>query len=327
MEEVIIIGAGPCGLSAAIELKKRGIDALVIEKYNVVHSIYLYPTHMQFFSTPELLEIGGLPFTTPNEKPTRTEALYYYRGAAKQYGIRVLPYHEATQIAKIEDGFSVKLTDRFGAEVIHDANHVVIATGYFDHPNLLGIPGEELPKVTHYYQEPHPYAGMKTAIIGGNNSAIDAAMDLLRVGADVTVIYRGSQYSANIKPWVLPIFQSMVAKERIQMLFNSKVVRIDERSVTYESNGKQHTLDNDFVLALTGFRPDRRLLLEAGAVMSDDGTVPLFHPETMESTVPGLYIAGVAASGANANEIFIETGRQHGLWIAEHIVQRKNGRE
>ncbi|PZE21761.1 YpdA family putative bacillithiol disulfide reductase [Paenibacillus xerothermodurans] len=321
MEEIIIVGAGPCGLSAAIELQRLGIQPLIIEKQVVAHSIYLYPTYMQFFSTPELLEIGDIPFTTPNEKPTRLEALHYYRNAASHSALRIQPYHTVNDIAKQADGtFSLEVTSRTGEASVVKARYVIVATGYFDHPNLLGIPGEELAKVTHYYREAHPYTGTKVVIIGGNNSAIDAALDLMRAGAEVTVVYRGEGYSPNIKPWVLPIFESMVNKGRINMHFQSQVIRIDERSVTIRHNGVEREISNDFVLALTGFRPDRRMLVSAGARINEESTAPVHDPDTMETTVPGLYIAGVAASGSNANEVFIETGRLHGGKIARHIA-------
>ncbi|CAG7621018.1 Ferredoxin--NADP reductase [Paenibacillus solanacearum] len=319
-EQVVIVGAGPCGLSAALELQRIGIDPLLIEKENITHSIYLYPTYMQFFSTPELLEIGGYPFTTPSEKPTRLEALHYYRNVANRSKLRIRSYHTVTRMERTSGGtFLLQTADRFGHTKQVAAGKVVLATGYFDHPNMLGIPGEELPHVTHYYREAHPYAGMKVTIIGGNNSAIDAAMDLLRVGAEVTVVYRGDAYSPNIKPWVRPIFESMVAKGRIAMRFRSRVVRIREGRVTVLCDGAEDTIASDFVLALTGFRPDRRLLTETGAELDGEGN-PVYDPDSMETTVPGLYIAGVAASGKDANEVFIETGRYHGVSIAKHIA-------
>ncbi|MED4600782.1 YpdA family putative bacillithiol disulfide reductase [Paenibacillus validus] len=324
MEEAVVIGAGPCGLSAAIELQKIGIDPLVIEKENVVHSIYLYPTYMQFFSTPELLEIGDYPFSTPNEKPTRQEALTYYRTVASRRQLRVRPYQRVTEIGTAGDGaYKLTVADASGRVNIVEARHVIVATGYFDQPNLLGIPGEQLPKVSHYFREAHPYAGTKVTVIGGSNSAVDAAMELLRAGAEVTVVYRGDTYSPVIKPWVRPIFESMVNKERIRMWFGSRVTRIDEASVTVVKDGQEHTIENDFVLALTGFHPDRSLLRAVGAAFRDDDEVPLFDPETMETTCPGIYIAGVAASGRNANEVFIETGRNHGVWIARHIASKR----
>ncbi|WP_282935298.1 YpdA family putative bacillithiol disulfide reductase [Paenibacillus sp. RC67] len=321
MEEVIIVGAGPCGLSAAIELQKIGISPLIIEKNCIAHSISLYPTYMHFFSTPELLEIGGIPFTTPNDKPSRLEALNYYRSTALRSQVRVQSYHSVDEIRKTENGFfELTVSDRFGNGSTAQARYVIVATGYFDHPNMLGIPGEDKAKVTHYYREAHPYSCTKVVIIGGNNSAIDAAMDLLRVGADVTVVYRGEQYSPNIKPWVRPIFESMVSKGKITMMFNSQVVSIDDRFVTILENGVEKQLDNDFVLALTGFRPDRSMLTDAGVQLNVEQTAPLYDPNTMETTVRGLYIAGVAASGNDANEVFIESGRLHGGMIARHIA-------
>jgi thioredoxin reductase (NADPH) len=321
LEEVVIVGAGPCGLSTALELQKLGLNPLIIEKHCIAHSIYLYPTYMQFFSTPDLLEIGGIPFTTPNEKPSRLEALHYYRNAALRSRVRIQSYHSVEAITKNEHGgFQLQLCDRFGTLSITEARYVIVATGYFDHPNLLGIPGEQSSKVSHYYREAHPYSGTMVAIIGGSNSAIDAAMDLLRAGADVTIVYRGDGYSPSIKPWVRPIFESMVNKGRITMLFRSQIVQIDDRTITVRSEGTDRILANDFVLALTGFRPDRSLLLSAGVRMDEASTAPVHNPETMETAVDGLFIAGVAASGSDANEVFIETGRLHGGMIARRIA-------
>ncbi|MFT9847680.1 YpdA family putative bacillithiol disulfide reductase [Aneurinibacillus sp. REN35] len=323
MEEVVIIGAGPCGLSAALELQKIGIEPLIIEKESVVHSIYLYPTNLQFFSTPELLEIGGYPFSTPNEKPTRLEALTYYRNVANRSNLRIRPYHKVTAIHTQQDGsYALTVEDRFQNTSTVLTKYVVVATGYFDYPNMLGIPGEQLPKVTHYFREAHPYTGTKVAVIGGSNSAIDAAMELLRVGAEVTVVYRGETYSPIIKPWVRPIFESMVNKGRIQMLFRSCVTHISETTITVVKDGAEQQIDNDFVLALTGFHPDRSMLREVGVAFKDDNEIPVFNPDTMETSSPGIYIAGVIASGKNANEVFIETGRMHGCLIAKDIANK-----
>ncbi|WP_458119083.1 YpdA family putative bacillithiol disulfide reductase [Paenibacillus sp. Z6-24] len=323
MQDVIIVGAGPCGLSAAIECERLGLNTLIIEKYNVVHSIYLYPTNMQFFSTAELLEIGDLPFPSPNEKPFRHEALAYYRRAAQHYNIKVQPYTEATGIERHEDGtFSLRTVNRQGEEHTLEARRVIIATGYFDHPNYLGIPGEDLEKVTHYFREAHPYTGMRVAIIGGSNSAVDAALEIVRVGATVDMIYRGSDLSANIKSWVRPIFEGLVTKGKISLHLNSCVTGITETEVqiTHTDDGRTEMLGNDFVLAMTGFRPDRKLITSMGVTMSEDMDKPRFDPETMETNIPGLYVAGVIASGRNANEVFIETGRRHGALIARHIT-------
>lgn len=323
MEQVIIVGAGPCGLSAALELQRAGFDPLLIEKQSVVHSIYLYPTYMHFFSTPELLEIGGLPFTTPNEKPTRAEALNYYRNVALRRNIRIRSYEQVTGIVKENGGFRVTSLDKAGRAGSYEARHVILSTGYFDHPNMIGIPGEQLPKVSHFFREAHPYMGMKVAIIGGNNSAVDAAMELIRVGAEVTVVYRRDAISPNVKPWVRPLFDSMVSKGRIRMLFRSRVIAIEETRIFVESGDDTVELENDFVLALTGFRPDRGFLQSAGIRMEGDPEKPVFDPETMETNVPGLYLAGVIAAGADANEIFIETGRHHGVAITRHILQQR----
>jgi thioredoxin reductase (NADPH) len=320
-EQVIIIGAGPCGLSAAIELQRLGFQPLIIEKASIVHSIYQYPTYLQFFSTPELLEIGGYPFNTPNDKPYRNEALHYYRNVAERSDLRIRMYEKVTEITRSQDEFELHTEDRAGRKLTYQTRYVVVATGYFDSPNILNIPGEELDKVSHFYREAHPYTGMKVAIIGGNNSAVDAALELMRVGAEVTVLYRGLDYSPNIKPWVKPIFESMVQKGRIRMLFGAHVLRIDETGIEYMQGDHQERLDNDFVLALTGFRPDKSLLTKLGVAYQEDGDKPAYNPETMETSVRGLYLAGVIASGRDANEIFIETGRHHGKLIANHLLQ------
>ncbi|WNR42153.1 YpdA family putative bacillithiol disulfide reductase [Paenibacillus roseipurpureus] len=325
MENVIVIGAGPCGLSAAVALQREGLSPLLIEKNCIVNAIYQYPTYLQFFSTPELLEIGGYSFTTPHEKPYRQEALVYYREVARREGLRIHSYEEATLIERYGTDFKVHTKNQFGQLATYDAHKVIVATGYFDHPNMLGIPGEDLPKTTHYYKEAHPYAGAKVAIIGGNNSAVDAAMDLLRVGAEVTVIYRGKDFSANIKPWVRPIFESMVNKGRIHMWFDAQVQRIDELSIHVRKGTEHVTLANDFVLALTGFRPDRQLLTDIGVHFHAETNAPVVQPDTMETNISGLYVAGVVASSKyDANEIFIESGRLHGISITKHIIASLN---
>ena len=325
MKDVIIVGAGPCGLSAAIELQKINLQSLIIEKNSIVHSIYMYPAYMSFFSTPELLEIGELPFNTPNEKPTRTEALVYYRNVAKHYQLLIQPYEAVIAIKKLDNHFQIETINRFQEQTTYEARNVVIALGYFEQPNLLGIPGEGLSKVTHYFREAHPYTGMKVAIIGGSNSAVDAALELHRAGAEVTVIYRGASFSANIKPWVRPLFESMVKKGTIRMLFDSNVIQINPHSITIQTSTETLILENDFVLALTGFRPNRKLLEEAGVHIQQGGDKPEHNPETMETNVEGLYIAGVIASGENANEVFIETGRFHGRLIAQDLAAKRVG--
>ncbi|WP_307468553.1 YpdA family putative bacillithiol disulfide reductase [Paenibacillus harenae] len=321
-EEAIIIGAGPCGLAAAIELQRIGMSPLIIEKRNIVHSISQYPTYMHFFSSPEMLEIGGIPFTTASEKPSRLEALHYYRTAAQRHQVRVQAYEKITSVERESDGFVLKGENRFGEPRTYRSRYVIIATGYFDHPNVLGIPGEELDKVTHFFRESHPYVGMQVAIIGGSNSAIDAALELERVGAKVTVVYRGATYSSSIKPWVRPGFESKVAKGLIQMRFSSMVTNIGNNDIAIQGAEGAEVVPNDFVLALTGFHPDRNFLTQTGVTMEAEG-YPTFNEETMETNVPGIYLAGVVASKHEANEIFIESGRYHGNKIADHIKNKK----
>lgn len=329
VEDVVIIGAGPCGLSAAAELQDQGFDPVIIEKENIVHSISCYPTNLVFFSTPPMLEIAGIPFVTPNEKPTRLEALHYYRIVSERRNMRIRRYEKVTAVEKKTDRtgdlFVVHSVKRSGDKQVTYAKAVVVATGYFDHPNLLGIPGEDLPHVSHFFREAHPYAGMRVVIIGGSNSAVDAALELERAGAQVTVVYRGESVSANIKPWVRPVFESMVAKERIHLRLSSQVIAIGLEDVTVQTGEQTAKIGCDFVLALTGFRPDRTFLRSMG-VEAPDGTIPpTYNPDTMETNVPGLYLAGVVSSGRDANEIFIETGRFHGRKIAAHLASKRQG--
>jgi len=354
IEDVVIVGAGPCGLSAAAELQDQGFDPLVIEKENVVHSITCYPTNMEFFSTPALLEIAGVPFITPHPKPSRLEALNYYRTVSERREIRIRRYERVTAVERVAETAKISLeagenkdahfivqSVRSSGEALETrARAVVVATGYFDHPNRIGIPGEDLPHVTHFFREAHPYAGMRVVIIGGSNSAVDAAMELERVGARVTVVYRGESVSSNIKPWVRPLFDGMVAKGRIELRLQSRVVAIRPDEVTVlgpgaaENQGgqgaaseqggmREEALGCDFVLALTGFRPDRGFLRAMG-IHAPDGEIPPTHdPDTMETNVPGLYLAGVVSTGRDANEIFIESGRFHGRKIAAHLASMR----
>ncbi len=320
MEEIIIIGAGPCGLSAAVALKKRGINPLVLDKGSLVHSIFRYPTYMIFHSTSELLEIGQVPFTTPNEKPTRLEALHYYRMVAKRYNIRVQTYEEVGKIDKVDHHFVVSSTDRFGSSNQYETKRVVIATGYFDNPNRLGVAGEELPKVSSFYTEAHPYAGMEVAIVGGNNSAVDAAMDLERAGAKVTVICRSEELSSRVKAWTRPIFESLCEKGRIKVYYSSEIQEITDRMLTIKKPEGFTQIPNDFVFSLIGYRPDRQLLQALGVELNKETGAPIFDPATMETNVPGVFVAGVIVSSLHANEIFIENGRFHGEVLAESLA-------
>jgi len=318
-EHTIIIGAGPCGLAAAISLQRIGIKPLIIEKRNIVHSISQYPTYMSFFSTAERLEIGDIPFTSANDKPTRLEALNYYRLAAQRHDVRVQPYMTVNGVEKTENGFILNAVNQYDVPYQYEAKYVIVATGYFDHPNMLGIPGEELPKVSHFFREAHPYTGLEVAIIGGSNSSIDAALELERVGAHVTIVYRGSDYSGSIKPWVRPVIESKVNTGKVKMLFSSQVQEINQSNIKVATPEGTVTLANDFVLALTGFHPDHQFLTGAGVTFEPEGH-PTFNPDTMESNVAGIYLAGVVVSRkTDANEIFIESGRFHGDKIAAHL--------
>lgn len=322
MEQVIVIGAGPCGLSAAIELKKNGIDPLILEKGCIVNSIYGFPTYMQFFSTSELLEIGEVPFLVTGEKPTRQDALNYYREVAVRQGLRIHRGVNVNNVRKDEEGFVLETVDQKGCVSFYLSKNIVLATGYFDHPNLLGVPGENLPKVFHYYKEAHPYQGLKVAVIGGKNSAVEAAMELERAGAEVSWIYRGETYSPSIKSWVQPVFESVVNKEKIQAYWKTNVIGIEKDTLLLEREGEKFSIDNDVVFALTGYRPDRDLLQKIGVEVREDTGEPIYNPDTMETNVEGIFIAGVIAAGNNANVIFIENGRFHGEAIASALKSR-----
>lgn len=323
MEDVLIVGAGPCGLAAAIACKRAGLNPINIEKGSLVHSIYRYPTYMIFHSTAERLEIGDIPFPTPNEKPTRQEALQYYRLVAAREQLRIRSFETVTGTKPMEDGgFRVTTSDRFGDAHTYETRNLIIATGYFDNPNRLNIPGEDLPKVSSFYKEAHPYAGLKVAIVGGNNSAVDASMELERAGAEVTVIYRRNELSEKVKAWTRPVFESLVEKGRIRMMFGSVVESIGEKTIRVRTGEQTVELENDHVFTLIGYRPDRTLLESLGVEMDHQTGSPQHHPETMETNVPGVYIAGVIAAGHRANAIFIENGRFHGDLIARHITSR-----
>lgn len=325
-EDVIVIGAGPCGLSAAIRLQEKGYKPLVIEKGNVVQAIYRYPTHQQFFSSSEKLEIGDMPFVIEQRKPKRNQALAYYREVVKRKNIRINAFEEVTNVEKKENGsfFVTTLSEQSGEKSFFDARYVIVATGYYDHPNIMGIPGETLPKVFHYFKESHPYFGCDALIIGGKNSAVDAAMELHKTGARVTVIYRGHDYSSSVKPWILPEFQALVKHGHVTMIFEGEVEEIKQDCVVYSQYGKKVTIPNDVVFAMTGYHPDHTFLKRMGVGIEEDSGRPLFNPDTLETNVDGIFIAGVIAAGNNANEIFIENGRFHGGIISETISQRDN---
>ncbi|WP_338470118.1 YpdA family putative bacillithiol disulfide reductase [Niallia sp. XMNu-256] len=316
-EEVIIVGGGPCGLAAAIALQDIGIKPLVIEKGNIVNAIYHYPTHQTFFSSSDKLEIGDVAFITETRKANRSQALAYYREVVKRKDLRINAFEKVLYVQK-EDSRFIVTTDKEK----YIANNVVIATGYYDQPNLIGVPGEDLPKVFHYFKEAHPYFDKDVVVIGLKNSGVDATLELVKAGARVTVLYRGNEYSPKIKPWILPEFEGHVRNERIKMEWKSVVKEITENTVVYVKDGEQYTIKNDFVFAMTGYHPDKDFLRKIGVKIDDLTGRPVYNDETMETNVEGVYIAGVIAAGNEANEIFVENGRFHGEKIALSIDNR-----
>ncbi|MCM3763022.1 YpdA family putative bacillithiol disulfide reductase [Alkalihalobacillus oceani] len=319
-EDVIIVGGGPCGLAAAIACKERGLNPLVIEKDHVVSAIYRYPTHQTFFSTSEKLEIGGVPFVIEGRKPKRNQALVYYREVVKRKELRVHAYERVEAVVRQKDGtFNVQTS-----KSDYRTPHVVIATGYYDSPNMMGVPGEEQEHVFHYFKEAHPFFDHDVVVIGGKNSAVDATLELEKAGARVTNLYRGSDYSSSVKPWILPEFESLVRHEKIKMEFNADVQQITKDEVIYQVGQTTKRAPAQFVFAMTGYHPDHSFLRKMGVKVDPETGRPLFDQETMETNVAGLFIAGVIAAGNNANEIFIENGRFHGEAIAAAIVSRRD---
>jgi thioredoxin reductase (NADPH) len=321
--DLIVIGSGPTGMACAIEAQRRGFSAMLVDKGCLCNSLFHYPEHMTFFTTPELLEIGDMPFSTPNQKPTRVEALEYYRKVAEHYSLNVRPYQTVERVSGGDGDFAVHTSDRFGRPIKHRARKLVLATGYYDLPNLLGIPGEELSKVQHYYNDPHPYYGLNVAIIGGKNSAAIAALELWRHGARVTLIHRKPEMHKHVKYWILPDINNRIKDGAITAHFSSTVTRITEDEVILATPTGSMAIANDFVFALTGYHPDFSFLEKLGIRFDEaNDRCPVCNTGTLESNVPGIYLAGVIIAGRRTNEIFIENGRFHGKLIAEDL-QRK----
>ncbi len=318
----MVIGGGPTGLACGIEAQKVGLKVLILEKGCLVNSIYNYPTNMVFFTTPELLEIGDIPFSTTHQKPTRGEALEYYRRVSEHYQLKVCQY-QCVQTVTGEDGdFRVTATDRPGG--IHDyrARKVIVATGYYDLPNLLEIPGEDLPNVYHYYREPHPFHDSDVLVIGGKNSAAEAALDLWRHGARVRLVHHEARMHHHVKYWVRPDIENRIKNGEIAAYFNSTVQEIGADYVVVNTPEGTIRLENDFVFALIGYHPDYDFLRSLGIELLTEQYRPVCDPETLETNVAGIYVAGVIVAGSRTNEIFIENGRFHGKQIAADLKQK-----
>jgi thioredoxin reductase (NADPH) len=318
--DVVVVGAGPTGLACGIELQQRGLKTVLVEKGCVVNSIYHYPANMTFFTTPELLEIGNIPMTSLNDKPNRTEALKYYRKVAEHFRLEIRQYERVDRIAGGDGAFQVFTTDRLGFAHAYHARKIVLATGYYDVPNMLDVPGESLDKVLHYYQEAHPYYNHDVAVVGAKNSAAIAALELLWTGARVTLIHRGPGISDSVKYWIKPNIENRIKNGEIRAYFNSRVVEIRQDSIRIATPEGEVSLKNDFVFALIGYRPDLAFLNAAGIALEPDTLRPRTNPETLESDRAGIYLAGVIVAGMHTNEIFIENGRLHGRLIAEAIT-------
>src|SRR5277367_1141099 len=322
--DVLVIGAGPTGMACAIEAQRTGLRSVLVDKGCLCNSLFHYPSHMTFFTTPELLEIGDIPFPSVNQKPTRNEALEYYRKVAEHYQLDIRPYQNVDSISGLDGEFRVHVTDRFGRKFAHDARKLVVATGYYDLPNYLGIQGENLPKVHHYYDDPHPYYDLDVLVIGGKNSAAIAALDLWRHGARVTLVHRGPTMHRHVKYWILPDINNRIKNGEVTAYFSSTVTNIGEDEVTLATPTGDVTLPNHFVFALTGYHPDFEFIERLGVTLdAANDRCPICDPATLESNVPGIYLGGVIVAGERTSEIFIENGRFHGKLIAADLRRKR----
>jgi thioredoxin reductase (NADPH) len=319
--DLLIVGAGPSGLATAIAAHQAGLDYEVVEKGALVNSIFHFPRNMVFFTTPELLEIGGLPFVTPYEKPTQWEALRYYRRVTDAYALRIALGEDVLGIARADEAFEVASRGAEG-ERLRRTRNVVVATGYYDHPNRLGVPGEDLPHVRHYYDEPHPYYRQRVVVVGGKNSAAIAALELHRAGAHVTLVHRRERLSDSIKYWIKPDIDNRIKEKAIAARFAARVMEIKPGSLIIQSVWGPEELPADQVFLLTGYYPDTRLLEAVGVRVDRETLVPDHHPQTMETNVKGVYLAGAVASGRHTSRIFIENGKFHGQAIVKAIADR-----
>jgi len=311
--DLLVVGAGPTGLACAIEAQKAGFRVVLVDKGCVCNSLFHYPAHMTFFTTPELLEIGDIPFPSPNPKPSRNEALQYYRLVAAYYKLDVRQYHRVERITGSDGSFTVHTEDRFGRPGQLHARKLALSTGYYDLPNYLNIPGENLSKVHHYYNDPHPFFETDVVVIGGKNSAAIAALELWRSGARVTLIHRDGEMHHHVKYWIKPDIENRIKNGEVKALFQSNVVETPQ--------GRQ-SLKNDFVFALTGYHPDFDFLERLGVRFHGEDRRPICDATTLESNLPGIYLAGVIVAGSRTNEIFIENGRFHGRQIAQSLASK-----
>ncbi len=323
LHDVLIIGAGPSGLATAIAARHRGLDTLIVEKGVLVESIYRFPINMVFFTTPELLEIGGLPLITPFEKPTRLEALRYYRRVVEVFKLPIVYRERVIDVEREPDGtFTVTTTGESDTRRVRQARALVLAIGYYDHPNYLGVPGEDLPHVRHYYDEAHPYYRQRVVIVGGKNSAAETALELFRSGVDVTLVHRRSALGDSIKYWVRPDIENRIKEGSIPARFDTHVVAITRHTVVVERAGVRDEIPADAVLLMTGYHPDVELMRRAGIQCDDATLAPAMDPETFETNVPNLFLAGGCVAGRNTGSIFIENGRFHGERIINVLAGR-----
>ena len=313
--DLICIGAGPTGLACAIEAKRAGISALVVDKGCLCNSLYHYPTNMLFFTTPERMEIGDLPMTSAGSKPTRAEALKYYRRAVDHYGVETALYQRVDRLLRSDGAFVVHTTDETGRSREHHANKIIIATGYYDAPNYLGVPGEELPHVSHYFTDAHPYWNQDVVVVGAKNSAAEAALDLFRSGARVTLVYRGGQLGNSLKFWVKPDLENRISAGEIKALFHTQVTRIEPHRVWVKNGGHERAISASQVFAMTGYHPDFDFLEAQGIQLDPETRRPKCNPDSLETNVKGIYVAGVVVGGKKTSDIFIENGRFHGRQI------------
>ena len=321
--DVFIVGGGPIGMACGIECEKAGLNYIIVEKGVLTNSLFNYPLNMTFFSTSEKLEMGGIPFMSIAHKPTRTEALEYYRRVAKTWNLKINLYEEVKTLDKKGDLFEIVTGKRK-----YMTKHIIMATGFYDLPNLMNVPGEDLPKVTHYYKEPWPYNGQKILVVGGGNSAVDVALETWRKGAEVTMVLKDESVDPNVKYWVKPDIENRIKEGSIKAFTNALVKEIREKEVIINTPNGEVTIENDFVLAMTGYVPNFALLDQLGVELSlDEKRQPCYDQTNQESNVPGVYLAGVVCGGLNTREFFIENSIVHAEQIVKHILGKGNNRE